>query len=281
MTLDLSSEGRLVGPVKLKYNWKDTALYAIGLCAGTDDLDYLLESLGPKVLPTYGVIPTFEPVFELLKTSGGNMVTLLHSGQKTELIKPFPPAGTMETTAQIRSIRDMKIGAMVLIDTETTVDGELTVRTNWQLLLRGEGGFGGERPAKMMRVKPPVDAEPLFSVEVPTAKNQALLYRLNGDINPIHSNPAVAKEAGFDRPILHGLCFYGIAGKVALKELAGDDPSRFKALEARFAKVVMPGDTLIVEGYQLETPGNAAIIVKVKDSGDKAIANCLFEFKVS
>ena len=99
----------------------------------------------------------------------------------------------------------------------------------------------------LLQTKPPAETAPAFSVEVPTTRSQALLYRLNGDINPIHANPEVAKEAGFDRPILHGLCFYGIAARVALKELAGDDPARFKSLEARFAKVVMPGDTLVVE----------------------------------
>ena len=106
-----------------------------------------------------------------------------------------------------------------------------------------------------------------------------MLYRLNGDINPIHSHPEVAKAAGFDRPILHGLCFYGIAARVALKALAGDEPARFKAFEARFAKVVMPGDTLVVEAWPLETPGQAAVTVTVKESGDKAIANALFEYE--
>jgi acyl dehydratase len=277
MTIDLKSAGREQGPVSQTYDWRDVALYAIGLGAGTADLPFLLDDPPPQVLPTYGVIPAFGPVFDVLKTTGGNMVTLLHSAQRTELLRPFPPAGTMATTARIRGIWDMKIGALCIIDTETAVDGEPTARTSWQLLLRGEGGFGGERPPALLRTKPPRDAEPIFSVEVQTAENQALLYRLSGDINPIHARPEVAKEAGFDRPILHGLCFYGIAGRVALRELAGDDPARFKALEARFAKVVLPGDTLIVKGFQLDEPGRVALTVTVKQSGDKVIANCLFE----
>ena len=105
------------------------------------------------------------------------------------------------------------------------------------------------------------------------------MYRLSGDVNPIHSRPDVARAAGFDRPILHGLCTYGVAARAALLALAGDDPARFQAFEARFAKVVLPGDTLVVEGWRLEEPGRAAITVTVKESGDVAIANALFSFR--
>ncbi|MBN2717566.1 MAG: MaoC family dehydratase N-terminal domain-containing protein [Deltaproteobacteria bacterium] len=276
MACDLQTVGKKLGPVTLEYNWKDVALYAISLGAGRDDLGYLLDP-APKVLPTYGVIPTFDPVFDLLKATGGDLVTLLHSSQRTEIIKPFPHEGKMTTEAVIRGIYDMKIGAAVVIDTQTSVDGEPTAKTIWTLLLRGEGGFGGERPPARLKTKAPADQAPDFSVEVPTSGSQALLYRLNGDINPIHADPKVAQAAGFDRPILHGLCTYGIAGRVALKEMAGDDPARFKALECLFAKPVMPGDTLVVEGYKIAA-GQAALTVTVKETGVRAIANCLFEY---
>jgi acyl dehydratase len=232
----------------------------------------------PKVLPTWGVIPAFGPVFEAMRRTGGDLVQLLHTGQRTESLSPFPASGTMKTSAEIRGIWDMKIGAAAYVDTATEVDGTLCSKTTWQLLLRGEGGFGGERPPGSLRVKPPKGADPDFEVEVPTSENQALLYRLTGDVNPIHSHPDVAQAAGFDRPILHGLCTYGIGGRIALRELAGDDPARFRALETRFNKVVMPGDTLVVRGYRLEEPGRAAITVTVKESGDQAIANGLFEY---
>ena len=273
MAIDVSAVNQTVGPVIQTYSWRDAALYAIGLGAGVDDLGYLLDNPPPKVVPTFGVLPAFKPVFDLLEKTGGNLVTLLHSAQRTELVKPFPAEGEMATTATVKGIWDMKIGALVAVDTETKVNGALTARTEWQLLMRGEGGFGGPRPPKLLRTKPPEGATPLFSEEVPTSVNQALLYRLNGDVNPIHSHPEVAKAAGFDRPILHGLCFYGVAARVAVKALAGDDPARFRAFEARFAKVVMPGDTLVVEGFALDTAGRAAITVTVKETGEKAIAN--------
>lgn len=278
MSIDLNSSGQEVAPMEQRYDWRDVSLYALALGAGTDDLGYVLNDPPPNVLPTYGVIPAFEPVFQALSHTKGDLVQLLHTAQRIELLRPFPASGTMSTTAKIRGIWDMKIGALVLIDTETAVDGEPTCRSEWQLLLRGAGGFGGERPPAGLRVKPPKGADPAFEVEVPTSRDQALLYRLTGDVNPIHSHPEVAKAAGFDRPILHGLCTYGIGARVALKALAGDDPGRFSAFEARFSKVVMPGDTLVVRGYPLEQAGRAAVTVTVKESGEQAIASALFEF---
>jgi acyl dehydratase len=277
MAIDLSSVGRRVASAPKHYDWRDVALYALALGAGENDLPFLLNP-SPKVLPTYGVLPAFEPMFEAAKATGADLVQLLHTSQRTELIRPWPAEGEMQTYATIRGCWDMKVGALLIVDTETEVNGELATRTSWQLLLRGAGGFGGERPPGGLRTRAPKDKAPDFEAEVPTARNQALLYRLTGDVNPIHSHPEVAKLAGFDRPILHGLCTYGIAGRMALKHLAGDEPARFKALETKFSKVVMPGDTLIVRGYRLETPGTAAVTVTVKESGEEAIANGLFEF---
>jgi acyl dehydratase len=172
----------------------------------------------------------------------------------------------------------MNVGAAVTADTECVLEGEPVCRTQWQLLLRGAGGFGGERPPQGLRTKPPKGGPAAFEIEVPTSRDQALLYRLTGDINPIHSHPEVAKQAGFERPILHGLCTYGIAARIALKALAGDEPARFRAFEARFSKVVMPGDTLVIRGYPLEQAGHAAVTATVKETGEQAIANALFEF---
>jgi acyl dehydratase len=279
MTIDLKSVGTEVAPREQRYDWRDTALYALALGAGSEDLPYVLDDPAQRVLPTYGVIPAFEPVFDAMRRTGGDLVQLLHTAQRTELLRPLPPRGTMRTRSRLRGLWDMKIGALAIVDTETDVDGEPAVRTSWQLLLRGEGGFGGERPPQGLRTKPPKDQSPAFELRVPTSRDQALLYRLTGDVNPIHARPEVAKLAGFERPILHGLCTYGIAARAALKALGGDDPARFIAFEARFAKVVMPGDTLIVRGYPLEQPGQAAVTVAIEESGEQAIANALFEYR--
>lgn len=278
MSLDLSSIGHRVAAISQRYDWRDVALYALALGAGETDLPYLLNEPTQRVLPTYGVIPAFVPVFEAARATKGDLLQLLHTAQRTELVKPLPAQGELRTSATVRGIWDMKVGALMMVDTETEVDGSLACRTTWQMLIRGAGGFGGERPPAGLRTRPPKDQAPDFEVEVPTQRNQALLYRLTGDINPIHSHPEVAKLAGFDRPILHGLCTYGIGGRIALKALAGDDPARFRAFETKFSKPVMPGDTLIVRGYKLETPGQAAVTVTVKETGIDAIANGLFEY---
>ncbi|MEY4578183.1 MAG: hypothetical protein RL701_2886 [Pseudomonadota bacterium] len=278
MPIDFTCVGRAVTPVVKQYDWRDVSLYALALCADDSDLQYVLDSPPPKVLPTYGVIPAIGPMFEAAMQTGGDLLQLLHTAQRTEQVRPWPAQGEMQTRAKVRGIWDMKVGALLIVDTETDVDGALAARTSWQLLLRGEGGFGGERPPTGARVRAPQNRAPDFEVEVPTARSQALLYRLTGDVNPIHSHPEVAKLAGFERPILHGLCSYGIAARVALKHLAGDDPARFKAFECKFSKVVMPGDTLVVRGYRLDTAGQAAVTVTVKETGVEAIANALFEY---
>ncbi len=277
MAIDLSCVGHRVGPITTTYDWRDAALYALALGAGENDLKYVLDNPPPQVLPTFGVLPTLEPMFAAAKRTGANLVQLLHAAQRVELVKPFPAQGELQTSATIRGVWDMKIGALAIVDTETLVNGELGARTSWQLLLRGEGGFGGERPPGGLRTRAPKGKAPDFEAEVPTSRDQALLYRLTGDVNPIHSHPEVAKQAGFSRPILHGLCTYGIGARMALKHLAGDEPARFKAFEAKFSKVVMPGDTLIVRGYKLEEAGQAAVTVSVKESGEDAIANAVFE----
>jgi acyl dehydratase len=278
MTIDRTSVGQRVGPIRKRYDWRDVALYALALGAGEHDLRFVLDQPAPRVLPTYGVLPAFEPMFAAAGKTGADLVQLLHTAQRTEMVRPWPSEGEMSTTAVVRGLWDMKIGALLIVDTETAVNGELATRTSWQLLMRGAGGFGGERPPGGLRVRPPKDKAPDFEAEVPTSRSQALLYRLTGDVNPIHSHPEVAKLAGFDRPILHGLCTYGIGARMALKHLAGDEPARFRAFETKFSKVVMPGDTLIVRGYLLESPGQAAVTVTIKESGEEAIANGLFEF---
>lgn len=277
MALNMESVGE-VAESESRYNWRDVALYALSLGAGTGDLRYVLDEPAPEVLPTFPVLSAFEPVFQVMGRSGCRIVQVLHTSQCTELIKPYPPSGTVRTRATLVGLWDMKIGALGRVETEAYVDGELRARTMWELLVRGEGGFGGARPPKRPKVRVPKDAVPAFEVEVPTAPHQALLYRLNGDTNPIHSNPEVAKEAGLDAPILHGLCTYGIGARVALRELAGDDPGRFKSFEARFSKMVLPGQTLVVSGYALPEPGLAAVSVRVKETGEDAIGAARFEF---
>lgn len=276
MSLNLAAVGRTVGPFEQTYDWRDVALYALALGAGPSQLPFLLEP-EPKVLPTWGVIPGFQPVFAAFELTGLTIARLLHSAQLTEQIKPWPARGTVSTSATILSITDMRIGAMIQIETRSSIAGEPHARTVWSLLVAGVGPFESEKPPALLRTKPPKEVEPDFRESWTTSPAQALLYRLTGDLNPIHAQPEVARAAGLEQPILHGLCTYGYVARVALRALCGDDPARFQAFEARFTKPVLPGQTLVAEGYVI-SPGNAALTVTVVESGEQAIANSLFRY---
>ena len=278
MSLNLGVVGQTFGPFQHPYAWKDVALYALALGAGPDELPFVLEP-SPLVLPTFSVLPAFEPVFAALHEIGVDILKLLHTAQKVEQIRPLPAEAVLSTKVEVKGIWDMRIGALINMETSTSIGGELYARTLWSLLIQGETGFGSERPPAGLRTKPPKDVAPAFSRVFATSPAQALLYRLTGDLNPIHARPEAASAAGLGAPILHGLCTYGFAARVALHELAGSDPRRFRSFEARFSRPVLPGQKLVAEGYPL-APGSAAITVRVEDAPELVIGNALFEFEV-
>ena len=278
MTLNLGSIGSSVGPSEHSYDWTDTALYAAAVGAGPSQLAFLGERQ-TKVLPTWSVIPAWRPVFDAIERSGLGIERLLHTAQLTEQLIPLPPSGTVSTVGTILGITDMRVGALLQVETRSSIAGQLHARTLWSLLVAGVGAFESERPPPSLRTKPPKDVAPTFEQTWQTQENQALLYRLTGDLNPIHAYPEAAHAAGLEQPILHGLCSYAFAARVALQALAGDEPARFKSFEARFTKPVLPGQKLTTRGYVLE-PGKAAITVLVEDTGELAIANALFQYEV-
>ena len=154
-------------------------------------------------------------VFAVLELAEGSLTKLLHSAQLTEQLKPFPPRGVVPTTATLLGIYDMRIGAMLQVETRSSIQGELYARTVWSVLIAGEGNFKSERAPSLLRTKPPKDAAPDFTSTWATRPDQALLYRLTGDLNPIHARPERRRRPG-RAPILHGLCTYGFAARAAL-----------------------------------------------------------------
>jgi len=220
-------------------------------------------------------------VFEALKLTGLGLTKLLHTAQRVERIACPPPEGVVSTTATVVGISDMRVGALVQIETQSEVAGTPIARTLWSLLVADVGPFESARAPALLRTRAPRDTAPTFVETWATAPNQALLYRLTGDLNPIHASPEAAHAAGLERPILHGLCTYGFAGRAALHAFCDDDPARFVSFEARFSKPVVPGQTLATKGYLLE-PGQAAITVEVAEPGGPGalvIANALFQFQ--
>jgi len=264
------------GPVERSWTSKDALLYALGVGAGVTDptgfeLEFTTENskdVEQKVLPTFAVI---------IGGGGGamrnigsfNPAMLVHGEQAIELAGPIPVEGKVRTTSRITGIYDKGSGAVIAseavsVDAET---GEPRFTTRSSAFIRGEGGFGGDRGPSGPRNAPP-EREPDHSVTYETRADQALLYRLSGDRNPLHSDPEFAKLAGFPSPILHGLCSYGFTGRALLHALCGSDPARFKSMEARFSKPVFPGDRLTVHMW---VDGNEAVFRTESQRGDVVI----------
>jgi acyl dehydratase len=268
MALKLDLVGAPLDPVRHAYTWRDTVIYALGVGARLGELDYLYEGRGPKVLPTFAVVPSFRSLIQVVGALGASPMSILHGEQTIRLQRPIPPGGELVTTAEVTGIYDKGKGALVVVVARTSDEGGQGLFENeFSLFVRGEGGFGGPRGPEARQAEPP-DRAPDFAETQATLPEQAALYRLSGDLNPLHIAPEAARVGGFDRPILHGLCTYGFAGRALLAHACGGDPARLASFAARFSGVVFPGDTLTTSGWQV-APGRW--VVQVKTQEDKVV----------
>lgn len=253
MALNTDATGKRTEPIEHSYRWQDAALYALGIGAKASELDFLYEKRGPKVFPTYAVVPAFEANRRLFDVVGGDLSGVVHGSQRIVLHKPFAPSGTLVTVGIVEGVYDLKRMAQSTVRTETRDEsGELVCETEWTIMYLMDGGFGGEPPPRSPKIRPP-EREPDWIVEDPTSPEQALLYRLSGDLNPLHADPAAAEKAAKvteGRPILHGLCTYGYVGRAILAKECGDDPARLKSFYGRFSRPVWPGETIVTEGWR-------------------------------
>jgi acyl dehydratase len=273
--LDPSSLGKESERLRFTYRWQDAALYALGVGATARELPLVYEGLdgaGPQVLPTFAVIPTYEGCKALFDVVGGDFEGVVHGGQSIRLHKPFAPSGELVTVGSVASVGDLKRMAQVVFHTETRDGaGELVCETDWTIMYLLDGGFGGEPPPKSVRLRPP-EREPDWIVEEKTAETQALLYRLSGDHNPLHADPAIADKAAKvtgGRPILHGLCTYGHVGRAILSQACGGDVARLKAFTGRFSRPVWPGDTLVIRGWN--EAGRAVVVAGTKEHPEEPV----------
>jgi acyl dehydratase len=238
-------------PQQRSWTSTDALLYAIGVGAGLGDplqeLQFTTENTAgvqQQVLPTFGVLlAQARPAGNL---GDFDRAMLVHAEQSIELHKPLPVEGTLQTSAMVTGIYDKGSGALIQTENHAVdaATGEPAVTTRSGTFIRGEGGFGGDRGTSAAWQLP--DRAPDFKVTQQTRPEQALLYRLSGDRNPLHADPAFAARGGFSRPILHGLCTYGITGRVLLHELCGSDPAKFASMSGRFSSPVLPGESLVV-----------------------------------
>ncbi len=274
MSLDHSLVGVQGEPHERSWTSKDALLYAIGVGAGLGDplreLEFTTENsegVEQKVLPTYGV---------LLAQAGtarsiGNFdrAMLVHAEQYVELHRPLPVEGTVRTSSRVTGMYDKGSGALVESESvavdPATDEPMITIRSS--TFIRGEGGFGGDRGTGAPWQLP--DRAPDHRVVEQTRPEQALLYRLSGDRNPLHADPKFAARGGFSRPILHGLCTYGFTGRVLLHELCGSDPARFTSMSGRFSAPVLPGESLVVSIWGGED--GTAVFQTAKEDGTVVI----------
>ena len=248
MAIDPSAVGVKGEPSKRSWTSKDALLYAVGIGAGLDDLKFATENtkdVAQKVYPTFAVIIGGGGI-PMNKVGSFNPALMVHGEQGIELLGEIPADGEIESVGECTAIYDKGSAAVLEFASESKnlQTGEVILRTRTSLFCRGEGGFGGER-GENSKVEFP-DRSPDHQIVYQTRDDQALIYRLSGDRNPLHSDPSFAKMGGFDRPILHGLCTYGYTGRGLLAKLCDSDPSRFKSMNARFSKPVYPGDELTV-----------------------------------
>lgn len=256
MAQPLSAElvGRTFDPIETSWTSKDVLLYACGVGARPPaELDFLFEGKGPLVLPTFAVVPGMLSMGALFAAGLDiNPMMILHGEQAITLHRPIPSDCTATVTGRVAEIWDKEKAAVLGCEgVVADADGPLFT-TRATLFVRGAGGFGGERgPSTAGRNAPP-DSAPDHVVEDVTRTEQAAIYRLSGDRNPLHIDPSFAKMAGYEEPFIHGLCTYGFVGRAIVHALCGGDPSRFLSFEARFADQVYPGDAVITKMWRVD-----------------------------
>ncbi|MFJ9408332.1 MaoC/PaaZ C-terminal domain-containing protein [Streptomyces sp. NPDC101393] len=259
---------------ELAWDHKDVQLYHLGIGAGAgtpekphpatdpDELRYTLES-ALHVLPSFATVAGGG-----MAVAGGlaapgidvDLAAVLHGGQSVTVHRPLPVRGRATQTSTVPAVYDKTKAAVIVLRSEAAdADGPLWT-CDTQIFVRGEGGFGGDR-GPSARLELPGRA-PDLTTERLIREDQALLYRLSGDWNPLHADPEFAKLAGFDRPILHGLCSYGVTLKAVVDTALGGDVTRVRAYATRFAGVVLPGETLRIDLWR-DAPGPGRIQVSV------------------
>ena len=202
-------------------------------------------------MPSFCVVPAFQ-AFPFL---GDDLEwsLMLHGEQVIRLFQPLAPQGRIIQVGEVLNIYDKGQGAVYRIRIKGWTEKEAKVyEAEWSIFYLGAGGFGGDPGPRAEKVEPPEGVEPEFSISEKVAANQAAIYRLSGDFNPLHLDPAAAQRGGFDRPILHGLCTYGFATRIIVKTLLGGDVACLKEFSARFSDVVYPGDILTTEGWRAD-----------------------------
>jgi acyl dehydratase len=276
-----------IAPVIQQYTLRDTILYALGVGVATsnpvnpDDLKFVYEE-GLATLPTMAVVLATGPFWMQDPATGIDWRKILHGEQMLTLHKRLPAQGTVVGEAAVDEIYDKgaEKGAVMYLTRKIfdQATGELLATVGSSCFMRGNGGFGGQSEGAPKPHSLPADRPAELVLDFPTRPEQAAIYRLSGDYNSLHIDPSVARAGGFDRPILHGLCSYGIVGRAVLKLVCGNDPARLRRLDVRFASPVFPGETIRTELWR-EGAGRAAFRARVVERDVVILNNGYAEYE--
>jgi acyl dehydratase len=277
MPINPDAVGARGEPVRRAWTSKDALLYAVGVGAGTGELQFTTENtrdLPQRVLPTFAVIIGGGGI-PMDKIGSFNPALMVHGEQGIELFGEIPPDGEIESVGEVTAIWDKGSAAVLEFESTSTnvATGMPLLKTRTLLFCRGEGGWGGDRGPSSTVTIPDRAAD--HEVTYQTREDQALIYRLSGDRNPLHSDPSFAALGGFEKPILHGLCSWGFTGRALLHSLCGSDPARFRRMDSRFSKPVYPGDALTISMW---VDGNSAVFRTRNQRGETVIDQGQFTF---
>ncbi len=277
MALNLDAVGKKLGPVTKDYNWKDVVLYALGVGAGFSDLDYCYEK-NLKVIPSFSIATIFEFLSLYAANSNINLAGILHGEQDLIFHQPIPIEGTLTTEGKISHMYDKgeNKGALVIGESETRhSNGKKLFTSIITLFSRLDGGFGGEAAPKEKFEYPA--REPDFEITETPSLDQPLLYRLSGDVFALHVDTEFAKMAGFEKPIMHGLCTYGYSCRALVHSLVPGEPEKVRRLKCRFSRTLFPGDPIKIQIWK--TQANIAVWKTINaKTGETVINNGIFEF---
>lgn len=268
------------------YTRRDTILYALGVGAGAGnpsaDLSLIYEK-NLSALPTMAVVLATGPMWVADPATGIDLAKLLHGEQFLTIHKPLPAEGRVRGRSFVQEIYDKGVdkGSVMMLAREIFDDatGDLLATTTSAVFLRGNGGCGGPTSGQPKPHPMPEDRAPDRIVDLITRQEQAAIYRLSGDLNPLHIDPKFAAMGGFERPILHGLCSFGLAGRAVIRSLCNGEPTRLRTLNLRFASPVLPGDTLRTEMWR-EGPNQAVFRVRAVERDVVVLTNGYAEFNM-